>query len=150
MVRLLTARRGLWVVSLIAAVLVLNPGLCRSGGAASDDARVNITYNAPSGKPIPVTLPRGAAFTITLDSNPTTGYSWKLGGALNSKILKSEGGKYISPAQTDPPMVGKGGQEVWTFKAVGPGKQTVTLMYVRPWEKNVPPVRTQKIVVTVQ
>jgi len=130
--------------------LFLGMGICRGIGSPSDDAQINITYSAPAGTPIPVTVPTGATFTVTLASNPTTGYSWKLDGSLNAKILKSEGGKYIAPAQTNPPMVGVGGREVWTFKAIGPGKQTVTLIYIRPWEKNVPPVRTQKLVVTVR
>ncbi len=38
-------------------------------------------------------------------------------------------------------MVGAGGREVWTFRAVGRGECKIGLKYVRPWEKDVPPVR---------
>jgi len=154
MIRLLIVRRSLGtalMVCLIATALAAATKPPQGANAPSDDAaQITITYPAAPGRPTQVTLPKGGSFTVALPSNPTTGYSWKLDGALNPKILKTDGGKYIAPAQTNPPIVGRGGREVWTFTAVGPGKQTVTLIYVRPWEKNVAPVKTQKMWVTVQ
>ncbi len=92
-------------------------------------------------------VPAGREFTITLASNPTTGYSWQLAGAPDEKIAKLVGSKFNAP-QTD--LVGAPGEEVWTFTAVAPGKTTLTFHYVRPWEKGIPPVEENVVDVTVK
>lgn len=79
-------------------------------------------------------------FSIVLASNPTTGYSWRLGGKLDRRLVKQVGSKFIPP-QTK--LVGAGGREVWTFQAVGRGRARIVLEYVRPWEKNIKPVDTR-------
>ncbi len=70
-----------------------------------------------------------------------------MAGQLNSKVLASEGNKYNAPQNG---MLGQGGTETWTFKAVGKGTQTIRMEYMRPWEKNTPPAKTQVFHVTVQ
>ena len=47
-------------------------------------------------------------------------------------------------------MVGAGGTEIWTFRAVREGKTTLTFGYVRPWEKGIAPVKTVAWPVTVR
>jgi inhibitor of cysteine peptidase len=47
-------------------------------------------------------------------------------------------------------MVGAGGTEIWTFRAVRKGKTTLTLGYVRPWEKGIAPVKTVSWPITVR
>ncbi len=89
----------------------------------------------------------GQEFSIRLDSNITTGYSWQLGAPLDGKVLVLVGSQYVEP-KTD--AVGAGGQEVWTFKAVAPGKTTIALNYLRPWEKDVAPAQTAAFAVTVR
>jgi predicted secreted protein len=46
-------------------------------------------------------------------------------------------------------MVGAGGKEIWTFKALGSGKTTIDMEYVRPWEKRVEPVDRANFLVNV-
>lgn len=85
-------------------------------------------------KPIVVTS-RSPEFTITLKSNPTTGYSWFLKD-YNSSVLKPISQKYHPPKKTLP---GAGGSEVWKFKVnpqafAVPQITKIELVYARPWE----------------
>ncbi len=80
----------------------------------------------------------GQEFVIELDANRTTGYQWQLSGPLDNSILKQLGSEYRA-SKTG--LVGAGGKEIWKFKAAGQGKTTIAMKYIRPWEKNIPPVR---------
>ena len=42
------------------------------------------------------------------------------------------------------------GIEEWTFKAVAKGNVAITLEYIRPWEKDVPPIKKSVYQVTVK
>jgi len=86
-------------------------------------------------------------FTITLKSNPTTGYSWQIDTAPDENVVRLIGSVFVGP-QTR--LVGAGGSEIWTFKAVGRGRTMVRLKYIRPWEKDVPPVEIADYDIQVQ
>jgi inhibitor of cysteine peptidase len=51
-------------------------------------------------------------FTLELDSNRTTGYSWQLQNAFE-QYFEVIDERYISP---EPGLVGAPGKEIWTFK----------------------------------
>lgn len=65
---------------------------------------------------------------ITLESNVTTGFAWKLALEPDPAVLELVGSTYVAP-ETD--LVGAGGQEVWTFRAVGGGSTELELRYER-------------------
>ncbi|MFH1347753.1 MAG: protease inhibitor I42 family protein [Candidatus Margulisiibacteriota bacterium] len=96
------------------------------------------------GKPPDRKVSVGEEFTITLESNPTTGYQWQLARPLDDKIVGLGESKYEMEKQesVETGMVGVGGHEYWTFKAKGKGTTSIELKYVRPWEKDAPPVET--------
>ena len=94
----------------------------------------------------PITVTTGREFSVTLASNPTTGYKWDLAKPLDDKLIKLVTSEYVRP---DTKLIGAGGKEVWTFKGVGEGKTEIDLKYVRPWEKDVEPVRKTNFVVVV-
>ena len=100
-------------------------------------------YGDPS-KPIRASV--GQTFSIELTSNPSTGYSWQIGKPLNAAVLQLVGNIY-DEAQAK--MMGAGGKEIWTFKAVGTGTATIEMNYGRPWEKNTPAAKTSSFQVTV-
>jgi inhibitor of cysteine peptidase len=104
---------------------------------------INISLAADT----PVATTPGHQFTITLQANHTTGYSWKLAKPLGEKQVQLQS---IDYKQTKPGQIAGGGQEVWTFKAVAEGKTGIHLKYVRPWETNVPPVQTTNFLVGVK
>jgi inhibitor of cysteine peptidase len=93
---------------------------------------------------IEVTVSRD--FSITLASNPTTGYQWELADPLDEAVVKLVSREYKGP---ETKLIGAGGQEIWTFRAVSRGQTLISLKYVRPWEKGVAPDKTASYTVIV-
>jgi len=82
-----------------------------------------------------VQVPVGDSFTVTLCSNPTTGFQWSESAQISDgTILKQTDHGFISPQSEPPPPPGTPGQEVWTFQALKKGEATVSMEYGRPWE----------------
>jgi len=92
-----------------------------------------------------VTLKEGENFTVTLPSNPSTGYSWQpeFDAAFLSQVVEAE-------FEAESSLAGAGGAEIFEFKAVQPGTTTLTLNYERPWEENVDPVETFQIKLIIE
>ncbi|MCX5748785.1 MAG: protease inhibitor I42 family protein [Candidatus Saganbacteria bacterium] len=91
-----------------------------------------------------INVKAGETFTFTLDSNPTTGFSWQVAPPLDRNYLRLMGSVFHRPDTT---LTGAPGKETWTFKAVKKGNAFIKMIYARSWEKNVPPaaIRTCKI-----
>jgi inhibitor of cysteine peptidase len=81
----------------------------------------------------------GQEFTVTLKSNPSTGYGWQLATPVDETKVKFLRSVFNAP-KTD--RVGAPGVELWIFEAVGKGETTISLKYVRPWEKDTAPAET--------
>ena len=96
-----------------------------------------------------VELEQGQILVVTLESNPTTGYSWEVVETQES-ILEQMGEAEFKPSETgEPPLVGAGGWEILRFKAISAGQTSFKLVYHRPWEEGVEPVKTFSIQVVV-
>ncbi len=68
---------------------------------------------------------------ISLESNPTTGFSWhEAEKSRNNGILQLLAKSYESESDA----VGAGGVETWTYKAIKAGKAVLELNYLRPFE----------------
>jgi inhibitor of cysteine peptidase len=89
----------------------------------------------------------GEQIVITLDSNPSTGFSWEAKD-LDKTMLEQVGDPTFS--SSDPGLVGSGGSLTLTFKALKTGTTTLTLVYHRPWETDVAPVDTFAVTVIVK
>lgn len=89
----------------------------------------------------------GKTFTVALDANATTGYTWSQ-TIKDASVVAYVDNVYVAEAR-DPEVVGGGGTDTFTFKAVGTGTTTITLTYARPWE-SVPPTQTRTITITVK
>ncbi len=88
-------------------------------------------------------------FTVTLQSNPTTGYGWTV-AAVDSAILQQEGDKVYVQGNTDPNLVGAGGTETFTFTGLEAGQTTLQMVYSRSWETDVPPIQTFEVTIVVR
>jgi len=115
---------------LIAVVAIMSLGLfgCSSAGPAASSA-VSVD-DSSSGKQVEIAA--GGTLTVTLESNQTTGFQWKLKSVGDTSVLQSQGDTYNAPEDTG--MVGAGGEEVWTFKALKPGTSSLSMEYSQPWD----------------
>ena len=91
-------------------------------------------------------LAEGEVLVITLESNPTTGYSWQI-AAGGGSVLQQIGEAEFSP-QSD--LMGAPGVETFRFEAASSGQAELSLLYQRPWEKDVEPLQTFSLQVFVQ
>jgi inhibitor of cysteine peptidase len=78
----------------------------------------------------------GDPFTVTLCSNPTTGFQWSESAQISDQtVVQQMDHKSLSPGTKEAGgLVGAPGKEVWTFKALKKGTSTIYLEYGRPWE----------------
>jgi inhibitor of cysteine peptidase len=102
--------------------------------------------DADNGKQI--TVKSGDVVTVTLESNPTTGYSWQV-IEIDNAILLQDGDPEYKQSPGSESLVGAGGTETFRFKAVGTGETTLGLGYMRPWE-SVPPIQSFTVQIVVQ
>ena len=94
-------------------------------------------------------LDRGDTFTVTLVSNPTTGFQWQFGTPpYDETVMILRGDKYISPQEQL--AVGTPGKRSLSFLAEGSGRTGLRLIYVRPWEKTRPPAKEYNLMVIVK
>jgi predicted secreted protein len=106
---------------------------------------INVNIEDEGGQ---VELEQGQILVVTLDSNPTTGYSWEQ--AENQEpILEQMGQPEFKQSLTGGrPVAGAGGWEIFRFKAVSSGQMNLELVYHRSWE-DVEPLKTFSIQVSV-
>ncbi len=114
----------------------------------NDGAKASASIDASySGKQIEVAA--GKTFTITLDSNITTGFSWQLVGNTDEAVVELVNSEY-QPSQATQGLMGAGGQEVWTFKALKSGESIISLEYSQPWEGGTKAANTFELTVVVK
>jgi inhibitor of cysteine peptidase len=87
----------------------------------------------------------GQELQLTLDSNPTTGYSWALDGEIAPQLEQVGEAEYTAESTA----LGAGGTEVWTFKAKSSGSGTLRLKYWRSFEPDATPPETFDVTVEV-
>ncbi len=119
---------------------------CQSCSATPPDATVE-----PTTQPVPafrvlsetdegstVQLKLGETLMVTLEGNPSTGYSWEVVPAEQAVVAPQ--GEPEFKAESD--LLGASGKISLTFKVVAEGQQMLTLAYRRPFEKDVAPEKT--------
>ena len=103
-------------------------------GPASDNDPLSEVEQAPEGDSVsdttaePIGVMAGKTFTVSLESNPTTGYSWQ--PEFDSEYLELVGSEFKS----DSALMGASGIETFEFKALKQGETEITMIYKRPWE----------------
>lgn len=122
----------------LAALLLAAVAGCGSGNKSSSAGTVNL-----------MKVTAGQDFTISLQSNQTTGYQWQLDGPLNEKVVKYVSNEYNAGQSGGTENVGAGGVEIWTFKAVGKGSTEIKMKYARSSEKGAKPAEKRVFKVTV-
>jgi inhibitor of cysteine peptidase len=137
----------LWgIMCLPAGPLIAMPA---NDSSRSEMEKTVAMQEASSNKSVPdkVEVVMGREFSLTLASNATTGYHWELAAPLDEALVKLVSNTYQAPRTG---LLGAGGQEIWTFRAVGRGQTVIQLKYVRPWEKDAAPAETASCSVIVR
>ena len=83
---------------------------------------------------------------MILEGNPSTGYTWEVGFYVPEVMKPAGEPKYQSASS----QAGAGGTYTFRFLAVGEGQATLRLIYHRPWEQDVPDLKTCEVTVTVK
>ncbi len=73
-------------------------------------------------------------FSVTLESNPTTGYLWQ--ASYDENLLKLVDKTYRQN-DTRTPLVGVGGTDAFIFQAIKAGSTEITFNYKRPRESEI-------------
>ncbi len=115
-----------------------------SVAACSPVKQVNLTA-ADKGKQVEVKA--GGQIVITLDGNPSSGYTWEAKD-LDATMFQQVGNPAFS--SSNPGLVGSGGTLTLTFKTLKAGTAALTLVYHRPWETGVEPIDTFAVTVTAK
>ena len=121
---------------LIACLMITNPL----------HAKPQKATDADNGRTIELQV--GQALKLTLGANPTTGYRWVYDG--KTSIVVQEGQPAYAADNPEKGLMGGGGIEHWTFRAVKPGTETLHLEYRRPWEQAVEPANRVEFPVIVK
>jgi inhibitor of cysteine peptidase len=77
-------------------------------------------------------LKKGDTITLTLPSNPTTGFRWQV-VRVNPELVALDGKPSYKPAAKG--LIGGGGRQTFTFKAADVGWSQLELYYWRGFEK---------------
>jgi inhibitor of cysteine peptidase len=88
-----------------------------------------------------VVIKVGQTLEVALQGNPTTGYIWEA-APDSAALLSPQGELQFKP---DNNLIGSGGIVTLRFTALQPGEASLKLIYHRPWETNVPPIKTFEI-----
>ncbi len=124
-----------WLVILFVILMV-------SGGCSVAEVQLDANSNGTQKE-----LARGQTVVVALDSNPTTGYSWAVSD-VDQNVLRQVGNSSYQSSNSN--LTGAGGVETFQFEAENAGLTTLKLVYRRPWETNVAPIKTFTVQVAVR
>lgn len=82
---------------------------------------------------------------LILPANLTTGYIWEI-SSLNAELLRLNTTHFIASDKT----IGAGGIEIIKFQAITAGENQVKLIFHRPFEQNIPPLKTFNMTVIIK
>ncbi len=88
----------------------------------------------------------GDKITVTIEGNPTTGFTWETEN-LNSAQLQQRGEPKYTAASN---LLGAAGTYVFAFNVVGSGGTSLKLIYHRTWEEGVAPEQTFEVNVLIK
>jgi inhibitor of cysteine peptidase len=114
-------KRAFIVIS--ALVLIMLTVMTGCGGA-------KVTTYTDSSQKINVGV--NQEFIIALQANPTTGYDWQ--PVFDSTLISQVKKDYQQDDHSGQQIVGSGGTDFFTYKALKAGETKITLTYYRPWE----------------
>jgi inhibitor of cysteine peptidase len=92
-----------------------------------------------------VTMAVGDTLDVVLQSNPSTGYCWKLEPSISPWLVLAD-----TQYKASSSLMGAPGFSTFHFVALSPGKCEIFLEYKREWEKDVPPIKTFAVSICIE
>lgn len=77
----------------------------------------------------------GDRIQVSLESNPTTGYTWVYATPLDTSIIIPTG-ESVTRKEADEELCGAPSVHNFFYKVIAPGECGINLEYVRPWMKD--------------
>jgi len=137
------------MVTLLLAVVGCTPAV---GASPAQEANIEVTIDEfmdANHIAKEVEVAQGGVLTVSLGSNPSTGFSWTEDAVIgNPAVVLQTTSEYVAPEAQG--MVGASGSQVWTFDALEKGTTSLSMEYGRPWEGGEKGVWTFELTVTVR
>jgi predicted secreted protein len=131
--------------------LLLTMAACSAAAGAPGKNLINIQaadFDKQADITKQVEVKAGDTFTVTLDSNATTGFQWTMQAKIaDANTVQQTDHDYLAP---NGKVIGQAGVEEWTFKTVKAGTTTINLSYDRPWEGGEKGVMTFELTIVVK
>ena len=86
----------------------------------------------------------GQTLAVRLPANPTTGYQWSAGILGKGPLVESRPANYQRPTSG---LLGAGGTEVFSYRAVAAGTANLSFNYARSFEHTAPAKHVAIVVV---
>jgi inhibitor of cysteine peptidase len=145
-------------ISAIALVTLVSVGCANEPKVAANDlpvASISVScdeFSADQGISKEIQVSAGSSVTVTLCSNPTTGFQWGQAQIADPTVAAEADHKFVEPNQSvdGQLLMGAPGQDVWTFKALKKGSTTISMDYSRPWEGGEKAEWTFNLTITVK
>jgi inhibitor of cysteine peptidase len=139
-------RSSLFAVCLL-LTLALASGVGQQTSAVSHPKTVDSVVLTDRDNGTDVDLAANQLLIVKLNSNPSTGYAWSIVGDPSPlKLQKTSFRKNTSRSGA----VGNSGISTFQLSAGAAGMATVTFVYRRSWEYNMPPMKTFTVRVNVR
>jgi inhibitor of cysteine peptidase len=128
-------------ISLILLAGILLLAACAQAGAVN--STLNLTEKDAGHS---FEIAKGGQVIVTLSGNITTGYTWEMAPAGNQILIQIGEADFKSSSNA----LGAGGEITLKFEAARTGSTQLKLIYHRPWEKAVSPIKTYEVTITVK
>lgn len=120
-------------------ILILGLALGCTGGR-------KVTSLTKSDNGTSITIHKGDSIKVSLEGNPTTGYTWEWLSA-DASFLKLSGEPEF---RSDSKLIGAGGVSTFTFDVDDTGSGTLHLIYHRTFEPGVPPLEDYSVSISAE
>ena len=108
--------------------------------AGREMIRVNENQNGET-----ISVETGDTLEVMLEGNPTTGYTWEVKW-LDPAVIKQAQSDFISGSTG----LGSAGSQIFRFEAIASGETVLKLIYKRPFEKSMMPLKDFKVTISVK
>lgn len=125
-------------------IMAIIGGVLADTGAVKKRAIINMS----NGLETHVSVKTHQEFCLKMKFSLSTGYNWALDPPIDETLLQLIEHDVEEPVGTA--MPGAPQFEIWTFRALKVGETAIGLKYVRPWEKNTPPPKTHRFIVSIE